>query len=215
MQHEGRRVRVQRPVLELSFEAACRIERDRGAEPCRDRGLVEAGRHVGDGHQCRARAVRPAVQADARGVHVGARAQIVERSVSIERPHGDFAQFRRPAFIAAPGKALRIPARPEAVDQDGDIAVVRPLAPPRLVAQRERAGVVDLGFLRVRPRPPMHHNDGRELRAGRALGQEHIADQRCFSVPAQKRHALGNALRCGRGYTPHRDPDDRRQNNKR
>ena len=85
------------------------------------------------GDKRRAAAVRPALQADAVGQHVGARAQIGERRGGVARPHRDFVDRVRAILVAAAPKALRIAARPEAVDQERQIALRGPERAPILM----------------------------------------------------------------------------------
>ena len=63
------------------------------------------------------------MQADTCAVDLTARAQIRERAIGIERPHRDLVQLLRPAVVALARKALRVPARAEAVDHQRGVTL--------------------------------------------------------------------------------------------
>jgi len=56
--------------------------------------------------------------------------------MGVEWPDADFIQFCRTRCIGVAAEALRIAARSEAIDQDGDIALRDPEPSPKLVALR-------------------------------------------------------------------------------
>src|SRR6185312_15907504 len=114
-----------------------------------------------------------------------------ERAVGIERTHRDLVQFFRAALIAVARKTGRIVARAEAVDHQRHIALSGPKLAPRLMALRERGGVVEaLRGGRIRPGAAMHHHDGGRACGMLALREIEVSDQCGLAVIAWKSNAL-------------------------
>jgi hypothetical protein len=71
-----------------------------------------------------------------------AAAQVTESTISVQRPYRHLVEFLRPLIVAEPSEPLRIAARPEAIDQDGDVTLLRPQMPPFLMTLGKRCCAV-------------------------------------------------------------------------
>ncbi len=105
--------------VKMSAQAAARIEYQRSAEA---HWVGAALRIHRNGGKRRAAAIRPPLQPDAIGGHIGATAQIGERPIGIERAHRDLVHGVGALIDGVAAEAARIAARPEAIDQHRNVA---------------------------------------------------------------------------------------------
>jgi len=68
--------------------------------------------------------------------------QISDGPVGVERSYGDLVDVFRPLIVALMTEAFRKAARAEAVDEDGEITLLRPEMALFLVPTRQRRSVI-------------------------------------------------------------------------
>lgn len=95
-------------------------------------------------------------------VHVGLFAQVTEGGVSVEGANGFFAYCRWTDVVAAFGESVWITSGAEAIDKQGDVAMVGPEVAVELVAFGEGFGSADaVGERGVGTSAAMKQDDGR------------------------------------------------------
>src|SRR5262249_23806327 len=137
---------------------ARRVDGNGGAEPL---GPVSAtGRTDRHRRQCGGAAVRPSLEIHAALDDIGARAQVFEAGVGVQRSNGDFVDFWWTLLDRARGKACRIAARTKRVDEQDQIAAGGPELAPHFLVWRKMTGVVRLAPAGIETGAAMQGHDG-------------------------------------------------------